>query len=351
MTGSLRLVLALVTLSAPVSAQGQELIVPEYLAPQYTAPVGAPATIVIAGTNEPGERMVVTGRTLVGEQPVAGVSLYVFHTDSKGRYAPGIGDLNTAELSPRLHGSLRTDAQGQYQYETIRPAGYDNGPAHVHYVVKAPGYEPLLLSLQFEDDPVVIGRREFGIPLLAPDAFKNGPCKSRPDCVLTRPVTRDARGVSRVTRDIQMVPSGQAAAQPSPTTGLGTGTPAEVIGRWVLVATLRNGEDVTQAGVTQGPAAFVYDFKADGTFSITRGEKVAETGVWAADDQVQPKTFDHKRYVNGQLGRFLPGIYEAGGDVLKMCLFPPSEANTRPAKCEAKAENRSSIYILKRDTK
>jgi len=206
MAGCLRLVLALVALGAPVLTQGRGLIVPEYLAPQYTAPSNAPSTVVIAGTGEPGERMVVTGRTLVGETPVAGVSIYVFHTDMKGLYAPGISDLNAAELNPRLHGSLRTDAQGRYQYETIRPGGYDNGPAHVHYVVKAPGYEPLLLSLQFDDDPVVVGRRKFGLPLLAPDAFKNGPCKSRPDCVLTRPVARDGDGVSRVTRDIQMVP-------------------------------------------------------------------------------------------------------------------------------------------------
>ena len=147
----------------------------------------------------------MTGRTLDGREPVVGVSLYVFHTDVQGRYATDIADLNAAELSPRLYGAMRTDSQGRYQYRTIRPGSYDNGPSHVHYVVKAAGYKPLLLSLQFEDDPVVVGRRKFGIPLLDPEAFKNGPCKSRPDCVLTRPVTRDAQGVWRVTRDIQMV--------------------------------------------------------------------------------------------------------------------------------------------------
>ena len=140
-------------------------------------------------------------------------------------------------------------------------------------------------------------------------------------------------------------------AQSSASAGLGQGAPAEVVGRWLLIAAIRNGEDVTQAGVTQAGAAFVYDFKADGTFSITRGDKVAETGIWSANEKVVPKTFDHRRYVNGELGRFLPGIYETGGDVLKMCLFPPSESNTRPTKCEAKSENRSSIYILKRDAK
>lgn len=187
------------------AAQTTELIVPEYLAARYTAAPDAPSTVTVAGPTEPGARLIVTGRTLEGRRPVAGVSLYVFHTDAHGQYATDIADLNAAELNPRLHGALRTDSQGRYQYETIRPGSYDNGPAHVHYVVKAAGYKPLLLALQFEDDPIVIGRRKFGIPLVEPESFKLGPCKSRPDCVLTRPVVRDAQGTSRVVRDIQLV--------------------------------------------------------------------------------------------------------------------------------------------------
>jgi hypothetical protein len=109
-----------------MSAQEPELIVPEYLAAKYTAAADAPSMVTVAGQDEAGQRLMVTGRTLDGGKPV-------------------------------------------------------------------------------EDDPVVVGRRKYGIPLMDPDAFKNGPCKSRPDCVLTRPVTRDARGVWRVTRDIQMV--------------------------------------------------------------------------------------------------------------------------------------------------
>jgi protocatechuate 3,4-dioxygenase beta subunit len=193
-----------VAMCLPVLAQTTGFIVAEYLAPQYTAPDDAPSKVVIAGNDEPGERLVVTGRTLDGEKPLAGVSLYVFHTDAKGRYATDTDNPTAGELNPRLHGSLRTDAQGRYQYETTRPGSY-NGPAHVHYVVKATGYKPLLLALQFEDDPIVVMMREVGKPLLDSDAFKNGPCKSRPDCVLTQPVERDAQGVSHVIRDIQMV--------------------------------------------------------------------------------------------------------------------------------------------------
>lgn len=137
----------------------------------------------------------------------------------------------------------------------------------------------------------------------------------------------------------------------SGTTAAGVAAPSEVVGRWVLIATVRNGEDVTTAGITQVGDPLIYDFKADGTFSIARGAKIAETGTWAANEKVVPKTFDHRRFVDARLGRLIPGIYESGGDVLKMCLFPPSESNTRPLKCEAKQENRSSIYIMKREAK
>ena len=59
--------------------------------------------------------------------------------------------------------------------------------------------------LQFEDDPIVIGRRKFGLAEFNDDAFRNGPCKARPDCILTQPVVLDAQGVAHVIRDIQMV--------------------------------------------------------------------------------------------------------------------------------------------------
>jgi len=193
-----------------VLAQTTGFTLNEYLAPQYVAPANAASRVVIAGKDEPGERLIVTGRTLDGTKPVPGVSLYVFHTDLQGRYAPGL-DQRAGEFNPRLHGALRTDAQGQYEYETTRPGSYDNGPAHVHYVVGARGYQPLLLALQFQDDPIVVRLVKAGTPLIngTPftnvNAFKNGPCKARPDCVLTQPVKRDAQGVLHVVRDIQMV--------------------------------------------------------------------------------------------------------------------------------------------------
>ena len=183
------------------ASQAPELITPEYLAEQYTAAPNAPSSVVIAGKDEPGERLVVTGRTVDGTKPVAGVSIYVFHTDIEGLYARDVNS-SYAELHPRLQGAIRTDEQGRYRYETIRPAGYNNGTAHVHYVVKAGGYKPRLIALEFEDDPIHVSRRKAG----QPEVPNDGPvCRSVPDCVVISPVMRDTEGVWHAARDIQMI--------------------------------------------------------------------------------------------------------------------------------------------------
>jgi len=185
-------------MASPVLAQRRCpapcLIPPEFLAPQYVAPEDASSTVVIAREDEPGDRLVVTGRTLDGSKAVAGVSLFVFHTDANGVYAPGMNNIE-GEFQPRLHGALRTDVNGRYRYETSRPGSYWDAPTHVHYVVKAPGYRPRLFTLQFEDDPIVVQQRKANKPQTIP------PC--RPDCLATRPVRRDTQGVAHVTYDIQ----------------------------------------------------------------------------------------------------------------------------------------------------
>lgn len=136
---------------------------------------------------------------------------------------------------------------------------------------------------------------------------------------------------------------------PAPTQSGAQATIAEeLVGRWSLIAMIRNGVDTTRSGVTQGPVAAVYDFKSDGTFTISLGEKIQETGTWSANATATPKIFDHvPNLPNGRRPR-VPGIYEVGGGVLKICLLPESAANTHPARCESLADNRSSIYILSR---
>ena len=75
---ALIVILALVS----VTANAQAPYFPDvYLVPQFEAPADAPSRVVVAGADEPGERLVVSGRVLDGERPVAGVSIYVFQTD------------------------------------------------------------------------------------------------------------------------------------------------------------------------------------------------------------------------------------------------------------------------------
>jgi protocatechuate 3,4-dioxygenase beta subunit len=116
----------------------------------------APSKITITTKTEPGERLTVTGVVYAadGRTPLANASVYVYHTDATGRYTPGPKDDNR---NPRLRGYLRTDAQGRYEYTTIKPAPYpgDGPPAHIHYHVNAPGHQERVFEIVFEGDPKI----------------------------------------------------------------------------------------------------------------------------------------------------------------------------------------------------
>lgn len=117
------------------------------------------SSISIAAATEPGERMVVTGKVVGGADraPIAGARVLAFHTDAKGYYSEGGMDENNA----RLCGVLRTDAQGSFRIETIRPAHYATGgpPAHVHFEVTVEGQPMRRFTLEFEGDPLLGGKR------------------------------------------------------------------------------------------------------------------------------------------------------------------------------------------------
>lgn len=114
----------------------------------------APSRVEIAPPGEPGEPLVVRGRVFApdGQTPVGGVVLYVYHTDEQGLYAP------RGRTTPRLRGWMRTDADGRYEYRTIRPASYPgrSTPAHIHAFLWGAGYPPQWTdSLLFADDPLL----------------------------------------------------------------------------------------------------------------------------------------------------------------------------------------------------
>ncbi len=122
--------------------------------PTLPAPADVSSTASITEPFEPGERLVVDGQVFApdGVTSVAGVTLYAYQTDSSGLYQ------NDSSHIARLHGWIRTDAQGRFEFRTIRPAPYPNRsiPAHIHFHAWGGGY-PLQWTedLKFADDPLL----------------------------------------------------------------------------------------------------------------------------------------------------------------------------------------------------
>ncbi len=110
----------------------------------------------IASPEEPGERLVVSGTIFTpdGNSPLEGITLYVYQTDATGRYSTSGGN----NRNTRLHGSMRSNTEGRYEFHTIKPASYPGSsiPAHIHAYVSGPGYpEYLIDEYWFDDDPFV----------------------------------------------------------------------------------------------------------------------------------------------------------------------------------------------------
>ena len=147
--------------------------------------------VVLVSDDEPGEPMTVTGTVYApdGKTPVAGIEVHVYHTDAEGYYRKG----TNSSSNPRLKGTMRTNAEGKYEYRTIKPAPYPGGgnPAHVHYVISGQGYAKQYDELQFEGD------RWLRNPHLTPEQ-KNDTFAS------VRPFVRDQNGVWRVVKDIKL---------------------------------------------------------------------------------------------------------------------------------------------------
>lgn len=113
---------------------------------------GAPERAELAPDDEPGTPLVVEG-TVLGPDcraPIAGAMLDVWHADAEGEYYD-------ADETYRLRGQVKADDGGSYRIRTIRPGNYPLAgslrPAHVHFNVAAPGFEPLTTQLYFSDDP------------------------------------------------------------------------------------------------------------------------------------------------------------------------------------------------------
>ena len=108
----------------------------------------------------PGEPMEVSGVIYQpdGKTPAPGVILYLYHTDAKGLYSPAPGATGSARRHGHLRGWIKTNAKGEYKFNTIKPASYPNSniPAHIHPLVKEPDKNEYWIDeYVFDDDPLL----------------------------------------------------------------------------------------------------------------------------------------------------------------------------------------------------
>lgn len=149
--------------------------------------------MTIAGPDEPGERLVITGTVYEagGTRPAPNVLLYAYHTNAEGVYPKRGDEIGNGQRHGYLRSWLRTNAQGRYRVTTIRPASYPGRtePAHIHLTVQAPDApETWIDSIVFADDP-----------LLTPEARARLDNRGGSGIVTLR---RDEQGVWQGRRDI-----------------------------------------------------------------------------------------------------------------------------------------------------
>jgi len=121
---------------------------PNEIGPFYKK--SAPDTTMLRGSNDPGMPLVVSGQIFnTHAETLSNATLEVWQTDHLGHY-----DLD----GYRYRAKLKPDQSGGYKFESMMPGHYpDRVCQHVHYLVTAPGYKPLITQLYFATDPVFEG--------------------------------------------------------------------------------------------------------------------------------------------------------------------------------------------------
>jgi protocatechuate 3,4-dioxygenase beta subunit len=155
-------------------------------------PGTTPWKTTIVTEREAGEPLIISGTIYApdGRTPLEGITLSVYQTDATGQYSTTGGD----NRNTRIHGVVRTNADGRYEFRTIRPGSYPGtrNPQHIHAYVSGPGYpEYWIDEYHFTDDPFIDdeARRRFG----AQGSFSS---------VLT--LKKESDGIWRGVRDIKI---------------------------------------------------------------------------------------------------------------------------------------------------
>jgi len=112
-----------------------------------------------------GQRILVAGRVVdESSRPVAGALIEIWQANAAGRYHH-VKDDHPAPLDPNFTGAGRTvtDADGRYQFTTIKPGAYpwrnhDNAwrPAHIHFSLFGSTFRTRLVTqMYFPGDPLL----------------------------------------------------------------------------------------------------------------------------------------------------------------------------------------------------
>lgn len=103
----------------------------------------------LSNDSESGTKIRITGRVqnLDCSEFIPNTVIDVWHADDAGDY-------DNAGFN--LRGQVKTNAQGFYSFETIRPGKYLNGnkyrPSHIHFKITPPGYPTITTQLYFKGD-------------------------------------------------------------------------------------------------------------------------------------------------------------------------------------------------------
>ncbi|MGA7480619.1 MAG: dioxygenase [Bradyrhizobium sp.] len=130
----------------------------------------------IAKHADPDTEVILYGRvTDVNGKPLSGATVSLWQTSASGLY-----DIQEDPTSVDYRGIFTTDANGLFLVRTVKPLGYSipmDGPvgemitaqrrhgmrpAHIHFLVGAPGYRELVTALYLRDDPHLADDVVFG---------------------------------------------------------------------------------------------------------------------------------------------------------------------------------------------
>jgi catechol 1,2-dioxygenase len=161
----------------------------EILGPFYR--LGAPFRSRLAGPDEPGDRLVLTGTVFSSDcrTPLPGALIEVWQANHAGLYDTNKPGNFTEATTFHLRGMLYTNEKGEYEIETIVPGRYPvppnlpglekyaglTRPAHIHFRVMESLHIPVTTQLYFKGDPFIANDPWAGHkPSLAIDLKQDG---------------------------------------------------------------------------------------------------------------------------------------------------------------------------------